>query len=163
MAKTKDQIKTEYPLPVYNYRVEIGTTTIAFAEVSGLSIVVDTTTYKESPTATNAPGPRVFHMPAQGTPVNITLRKGVVREAAGDMNNLYNWINSIAINQVDKRDVKIHLCDETGEAVITWTVSNAFPVRLEAPTFDANSNEVAIETVELMGDGVKIEGAGRGA
>jgi len=43
MALTKDQIKTTYPLPVYNYRVEINGTTVGFSEVSGLSIAYETT------------------------------------------------------------------------------------------------------------------------
>ena len=36
MALSKDDIKTAYPLPVYNYKVEIGSDTVAFSEVSGL-------------------------------------------------------------------------------------------------------------------------------
>ena len=38
MALTKEQIATDYPLPVYNYRVNIADETIAFSEVSGLDI-----------------------------------------------------------------------------------------------------------------------------
>ena len=43
MALTKDEIKTAYPLPVYNYRVEIGDAAVAFSEVSGLNITYDST------------------------------------------------------------------------------------------------------------------------
>jgi len=50
MALTNAQIKTDYPLPVYTYRVEIAGAAIGFSEVSGLSISYETTTYKESPT-----------------------------------------------------------------------------------------------------------------
>ena len=49
MATTTDDIKAAYPLPVYNYRVEIGSDAVSFSEVSGLSISYDTTTYKEVP------------------------------------------------------------------------------------------------------------------
>ena len=38
MALSKDDIKTAYPLPLYNYRVEIGPDSIAFSEVSGLAV-----------------------------------------------------------------------------------------------------------------------------
>jgi len=78
MALSKTEIKAAYPLPVYNYRVEIGSNTVAFSEVSGLSIGYETTTYKESPVESGAPGPRVMHMPAQATPTKITLKKGLV-------------------------------------------------------------------------------------
>ena len=31
----------------------------------------------------------------------------------------------------------------------SWEISNAYPVRFEASSFDANKNEIVIETVEL--------------
>jgi len=155
MALTKEEIKTAYPLPVYNYRVEIGSDTVGFSEVSGLSIGYETTTYKESPVASGAPGPRVMHMPSQATATNITLKKGVVRAAS--IATFFNWINAIQINQVEKKDIYVRLCDEKGDVVISWKVLNAFPTKLDAPTFDANSNDVAIESMELRGDGIFIE------
>lgn len=157
MALSKDEIKSAYPLPVYNYKVEVGGDTIAFSEVSGLNITYETATYKESPTESGSVGPRVMHMPMQGTPPNITLKKGLVR--ASSMATFYNWINSTQLNQIDKKDIYIRLCDETGAAVISWKVSNAFPTKLDAPSFDANSNDVAVESMELMGDKLSMEEA----
>jgi phage tail-like protein len=72
---------------------------------------------------------------------------------------LYNWINSTQINQIDKKDVFVRLCDEKGEAVISWKVINAFPTKLDAPSFTASSNDAAIETLELMADSISIEEA----
>ena len=150
MALTKDQIKAAYPLPVYNYRVEIGADAVAFSEVSGLSIGYETATYKESPTASGAPGPRVFIMPSQPTPPTLTLKKGVVaRPASG---TLIAGSTAIQINQVEKKDINIRLLDENGAAVITWKVINAFPTKLDAPSFTADSNDAAIESMELMAD-----------
>ena len=157
MALSKDEIKTAYPLPVYNYKVEIGGVAIAFSEVSGLSIAYETTTYKESPVASGAPGPRVMYMPAQSKDVHVTLKKGVVR--ANSIATFFKWINGIQINQVEKRDIYVRLCDEKGDAVISWKVINAFPTKLDAPSFDAKSNDAAIESMEVMGDGILIEEA----
>ena len=157
MALSKEEIKTAYPLPVYNYKVEIGSDAVSFSEVSGINVSYETTTYKESPTESGAPGPRVMHMPAQGTAANITLKKGLVR--GGSVKTLYQWINSIQTNQVEKKDIFVRLCDEEGNAVISWKVVNAFPTKLDAPTFDANSNDVAVESMELMADSVFIEEA----
>jgi phage tail-like protein len=157
MALSKSDIKTAYPLPSYNYRVEIAGTAIGFSEVSGLSIKRETTTYKESPTGGGAPGPVVMHMPAQPTHPTITLKKGVIRK--GSVGVLYSWISAIQINQVDKRDVYVRLCDEKGDAIISWKVQNAFPTKLDAPAFTANSNDVAVETMELLADSILIEEA----
>ena len=155
MAVTKQEIKTAYPLPVYNYKVEIGSDAVAFSEVSGLSVGYETTTYKESPVESGAPGPRVMHMPAQATATNVTLKKGIVRGAS--VATLFQWIAATQTNQIEKKDVVVRLCDEEGAPVVSWKVLNAFPTKLDAPTFDANANDAAIESMELMADGVTIE------
>lgn len=155
MAVSKETIRTDYPLPVYNYRVEIGGEAVAFSEVSGLSIAYETITHLESPTAPGAPGPDMMIMPAQATPPTITLKKGLVRKTS--IKHLYSWIRSVQINQVEKKDVFVRLCDEKGQAVVSWKIGNCFPVKLDAPTFDAKSNDAAIESMELKGDYITIE------
>ncbi|MBM5816653.1 MAG: phage tail protein [Cyanobacteria bacterium K_Offshore_surface_m2_239] len=156
MATSTEAIRADYPLPVYNYRVEINGVSFAFSEVSGLSIGYEITTYKESPTAAT-PGPRTMHMPAQVTPPTITLKKGLV--AGKSLSTLYGWIQTVATNQIEKRDISVRLCDEKGVPLITWRILNAFPTKLTAPTFDAKSNDVAIETMELKADAITMEGA----
>ena len=153
MAMTKDQIKTAYPLPVYNFRVEIDGQTVGFSEVTGLSIAHETITYVESPTA--GPGPRMMHMPGKRSPTKLTLKKGLVSGIS--VAALYDWVNSIQLNRVQKKDIVIRLCDETGNAVVSWKVQNAFPTKLDAPAFTASSNDVAIETIELMADGIAMQ------
>ena len=156
MAVTAQEIRQTYPLPVYNYRVEIGADAVAFSEVSGLSIGHEVSTYKESSVG-GAPGPRVIHMPSQPTSPKITLKKGIVRGQS--VATLYRWIASIQLNMVEKRDIFVRLCDETGAPVISWRVINAFPTKLDAPSFDAKSNDVAIESMELQADRVTIDEA----
>jgi phage tail-like protein len=157
MAVIAQEIKNSYPLPVYNYKVEISGVAVAFTEVSGLTIEHDTTTYVESLTVNGISGTRTLYMPAQKKPVTITLKKGVI--VATSVATLYKWISQITINQIEKKDVYVRLCDETGNAVISWKVINAFPTKLDAPTFDAKSNDAAIESLTLMADGVIIEEA----
>lgn len=155
MALTKEQIKSSYPLPVYSYKVEIDGKTVAFSEVSGLGMKYDTTLYAESPTT--GIGPQWHYMPAQMNPVTVTMKKGVV--VGVSVPTLFAWIGSIQLNRVDKKDIYIRLCDETGAAVISWKIINAFPTKLDAPAFTASSNDVAIESLELMADSLSIEQA----
>jgi phage tail-like protein len=56
-----------------------------------------------------------------------------------------------------KRDIQIDLCDESGQAVISWIARRALPIRLDAPTFDANSNDVAIETMEFIAHDLEVD------
>ena len=155
MALSKQEIKNTYPLPVYNYRVEIDGTAVSFAKASGLSISYETTTYKQSHTEGGMAGPMVMHMPSQPSNATLTLEKGLVK--TDSIAHLYQWIQSVQLNQVQKKDIYVRLLDETGSAVISWKVKNAFPTKLDAPSFDANGNDAAIETMELMADGVTIE------
>lgn len=157
MALSKNEIMTAYPLPVYNYRVEINGIAIGFSEVSGLSISHEVHTYKESPTDGSKAGPVVMHMPSQRAQPTVTLKKGLVK--TNSVAALYKWIASIQINQVEKKDIYIRLCDENGAAVVSWKVVNAFPKKLDAPSFSAASNDAAIETLELAADSVMIEEA----
>ncbi len=157
MALSTSEIKAAYPLPVYNFRVEIAGTAVSFSEVSGLSISVETTTYKESPTESGKLGPVVMHMPAQAAAVNVSLKKGLVRKTS--VATLYAWLKSTQINQVEKKDIYVRLLDETGTTSISWKIVNAFPTKLDVPSFDATSNEVAIESMDLMADRILIEEA----
>lgn len=157
MALTKDQIKTTYPLPVYNFRVDIDNTSISFSEVSGLEMSFETITYKESATASGKSGPNVMYMPGMMQPVNISLKKGFVKGTS--MQVFYSWINSIELNRVNKKDIVVHLLDEKGTTVVSWKCIDAFPTKLTAPGFNASSNEVAIESLDLMATRITMEEA----
>ncbi len=154
MATTAAEIKNAYPLPAYNYRVNIGSATVSCSEVSGLNIQYDVTTYKESRIDAKA-GPAVMYMPAQATMTTLTLKKGFV--ASSSLVHLYAWIKTVQSNQVEKKDIVISLLDENGAALVTWKAINAFPTQLDAPTFSATSNDAAIESMKLTADDVVIE------
>jgi len=152
MSLTQNQIKASYPLPVYNYRVTVGSSTIGFSEVSGLSVNYKPVTYKHG--LSFVLGDKII--PGMRDPIHLTLKKGVVQ--GNDF--LADWIQTAyAANLFAnvKKDILIDLCDETGKAVVRWKVLGALPVKLDAPTFDANSQDVAIETLELVAHDLQID------
>lgn len=155
MATLPTDIKTNYPLPAYNYRVEIAGRNYAFSDVSGLNIQFETTTYKQSPTENGKAGPVIMYMPAQRQPATISLKRGIINNT--DIRALYSWISQTQVNVIEKKDIFVRLLDEAGEPVLSWKILNAFPKQLDAPTFTANSNEVAIESMTLMADAVVLE------
>jgi phage tail-like protein len=155
MALSKEEMKRTYPLPAYNYRVEIGATAVGFSKASGLDVSFETATYKESPTEPGKAGPLVMQMPAQRNPAKLTLEKGIC--ASEGAVSLYGWINQTQMNLAEKRDVFVRLLDETGKAVVSWKVINAFPTKLTAPSFGADAKEIAIESMELVADAVFVE------
>ena len=175
MAFTKEQIRDTYPLPVYNYKVTVlkydyagtvgidqkvepdtGAPTISFAEVSGLSVEYEPVVYKHG--FSFAMGYEIID--GQKKPIHLTMKRGVYK----GQSDLYDWFMKGRTTETlvnvffgrNKRDILIDLCDKDGKAVVRWTVTGALPVKLTAPTFDTQANAVAIETLELIAQDLKV-------
>jgi phage tail-like protein len=149
MAVDKSFIKTTYPLPSYNYRVTVlkdgESLVIGFSEVSGLQVEYEPVSYFHG--LSFKLGGKII--PGKRQQLRITLKRGIVK--GNDF--LQSWISGVYTDPffaTAKRDILIDLCDETGTAVVRWTVTGALPVKLEASNFAADSNDVAIETLELV-------------
>lgn len=149
MAITANDIAVQYPIPTYRFIVTLGDEQVPFTSASGLDINFDTIEYRDGTG-------NWFKMPGQRQVPNITLSKGVFP----GKNVMYEWINSIQLNQVEKKDIMISLTNEAGtEVLVSWNVSNAFPTSLTSPSFDATSNEIAVQQITLMADRVTIQTA----
>ncbi len=147
MANTVEEIKNTYPMTAYRFLVTVGGEQMAFNSVSGLEQSVEVIEYKDG-----AGG--LFQMPGQTASMNITLKRGLLQKQS----QLYQWINSISANMVEKKDISISLTDSKGGTLyITWNVVNAFPTKLSAPSFDATSNDVAFEEMSLRADRMTVE------
>jgi phage tail-like protein len=144
MALTKDKIQSSYPLPAYNYKVIVDAETLSFSEVSGLSLSYEKVIYKNG--LSFLMGPNFIR--AQPNEITITLKRGVVAKRA----HLYNWFTSNSA-----KDIFIDLCDEQGNAVIRWKVSKALPLKIEAPAFNSDGNNIAIESVDVIAQDISIE------
>ena len=137
-----------YPLPKFHFIVQWGGTRIGFTEVTGLDMQVEAIEYREG----NSPEYAKVKMPGLHKFSNITLKRGSI---AGD-SDFYKWINTIALNTVERRDVVISLLNEAHEPVMTCKAKNSFPVKVQASDLKADGNEVAIETIELAHEGLNL-------
>ena len=151
MAETPADIKSTYPLPGYNYHVTLGSLSLGVAEITGLSVAYEPVTYKHG--LSFAMGAKI--MPGMRQPVKLTMKRGIVRRGE----TFYRWLRDTYANPLMsmKQDIVIDLCDETGLPIVRWKVLAAMPIRIDAPTFDARSNEVAIETIELIAQDLQVE------
>ena len=136
------------PYASFDFLVELGGVIVAgFSECSGLSAELDVVEYRGGHadlTTHTPPGLRKL--------ANITLKRGVM---AAD-NEYFDWVNSVKMNKVERRDIIISLLNEEHEPVMTWTVVNAWPTKITSPDLKASGNEAAIETLELAHEGVTI-------
>ena len=145
MADSAAAQRARYPIASYNFRVTVGEATLGFTEVSGLVREYQTLTYRHGLSFWEGEDITRFRHDKY---VPITLKKGVVAGATA----LYEWLDS-----VDRKPLSVSLCDEGGEAVVTWQIKKALIVKLEAPALQAGSNECAIETITLMATGISVE------
>jgi phage tail-like protein len=139
----------QYPLPVFHFTVQWGGTRVGFSEVTGLTQENQAIEYRDG----SFPEYSSIKMPGLRKFSNVTLKRGVVK---GD-NDFANWLATVKLNTVERRDLVVSLLNEEHNPVMTWKVHNAFPVKVEGPQLKASGNEVAIESIELAHEGLEVE------
>jgi len=137
-----------YPLPKFHFLVQWGGSKVGFTEVTGLDFQVEPIEYREG----SSPEYHKIKMPGMHKFSNITLKRGTF---SGDI-EFYTWMKTISLTTVERRDITISLLNEEHEPVVTWGIKNAFPIKVQASDFKSDGNEVAIETLELAHEGLKI-------
>lgn len=143
--------KGAYPLAVYNYRVTLGALTIGVSEITGLSVEYEPVTYKHG--LSFVMGPKII--PGMRQPVRLALKRAIVSQSE----LFYRWLRDTYADPLRpvRQDLLIDLCDAAGVPAVRWKVQGAMPIKIAAPTFDAASNEVAIETIDLVAQDLQIE------
>jgi len=53
-----------------------------------------------------------------------------------------------------RKNGSIVLMDETGEEKLRWNFVNGWPTKWTGPSFNATSNEIAVETLEIVHEGL---------
>ncbi len=143
----------DYPLPKFHFQVEWGGTKIGFSEVSGLDVETDLIEYRDgaSKEYTN------LKMPGMQKYSNITLKRGVFQSD----NEFYEWWNETKLFEGNsspfRRDLIISLLNESHEPVVTWKVKNAWALKVQSTDLNAGNSETAIETLELVHEGLVVE------
>lgn len=140
---------TTYPVPVFHFQVEWGGNRIGFTEVSGMNIETQVIEYREG----NAQEYNVTKQPGIPKWGDITLKRGIVKKD----NEFVDWITTIQLNKVERRDLTISLLDENHQAIVIWRIKNAFPTKVEGPSLKSTGNEIAIEGITLAHEGMTVQ------
>lgn len=145
-----------YPVPQFRFEVEIDDVgEISFQEVSGLDIEIQTIDYR----AGDSPNDSVLKVPGMTQYTNLTFKRGIYP----DDNKLYEWLQEVKDNfngpdhEEIKKNILISLKSDQDEVVMTWNVVNAFPIKLSGTSLNAQNNELAIETLEVVHEGFEQE------
>ncbi len=147
--------QSAYPLTKMNFLVSVSTLggTAAFSEVTGIESSVDVIEFRQGNSGSLAP----VKIPGLVKHGNVTLRMGYTLD-----NPFKTWIQecvSETRGQMPRYDVIIELIDTnpaapTGavtsvQGTRTWTLTNAWVAKYNAPDLDAKTSDVAIESLEL--------------
>ena len=139
-----------YPIPVFHYKVSWNNQDIGFSDVSGLTQEISPIEYRDGlMSATTVPLKR----PGLIKVSNITLKRGIV---TGE-NGMLNCFNNNGSPNVERRDITISLLNDEGNPVMVWAISQAWPIKCEGPGLKATGNEIAIESIELVHEGITVK------
>jgi phage tail-like protein len=135
------------PLGAYYFQVELGgQQTGFFRSVSGLKSETEVIDYREG-------GNNDVIRKLAGATRYANIR--LTRPFTGDR-SLYDWYATIQKPNPSRIDGRITMFDRQGTKIATWEFTNGFPAKWEGPDFDASTNEVAIETIEIAHEGLTL-------
>jgi len=139
----------EYPLPRLHFQVDWGGAKISFTEVTGLVMEREKIEYRHS----DSKDFNKIAMPGMVKNNNLTLQRGKF-EADFDYNT---WLEEVANDRVNgRRDVIIRLLNEKHTPVAVWSAARCFPLKVTAPDFKSDANEIAVESIEIAHEGLKL-------
>ena len=132
----------------YNFLVEIdGITRAAFHEASGFDSTIDVIDHREGGENTT-----LRKLPGMTKYSNISLKWGLANDR-----DLYDWHRQWVKGDpaAKRKNGSVVLLDRQGQEKARWNFFNAWPAKWTGPSFNAEGNDVAIETLELAHEGVE--------
>ncbi|WP_162054735.1 phage tail protein [Pontibacter pamirensis] len=148
--------KGNYPIPKFHFLVQWGKDfRIGFTEVSGLDFETEVIEYREGSSKAYSS----IKMPGRQKFSNVTLKRGTFE---GDYDFYLEWRKTYYFQEGNqtgsrfRRNVEIMLLNENHDPIITWTLQNAWPSKVQSTDLKADASEVAIETMELVHEGLTI-------
>ena len=147
-----DDRKVNWPLPSFQFSVQIGKEKWSFKEVGNIATSVETLTYRHGRSGQTG----VYKIPGYEAVENVTLKRGVF---IGDT-KLFDWFKSSRENSIERKDITISLLNQSNEPEIVWFLSKAFPIKLEGGNFNSitsGESAVSIEMVTLTFEEFEIQ------
>jgi phage tail-like protein len=142
----------KYPLPKFHFELEWGGTRLGFTEVTGLDFETEVIEYREG----NLPTYNKTKQPGLTKYTDVTLKRGIILD---DLEFFSQWEKTAMfqeINQQYRRTVTIKLLNEEHKAIIVWTLAKAWPSKIQSTDLKADGNEVAIETLTFVHEGLTM-------
>lgn len=139
------------PLRNFRYRLEIDSiATAGFSKVTIAESLIDAVEYREGTDA-----PHVRKLSGLTKYGNIALEVGMTNGA--NSLELFKWHSDVSAGQVmqKRKKVVIAVLDEAGVDAARFVVTDAWPVKYKPGDLVGKGNEVMIELLELVNEGIE--------
>ena len=133
------------PLRGFRFLVEIdGITSGGFVRVKGLQREIKHESYREG--GVNDYEHKLF---TQVSYPSVVLERGLA------LDDLWKWALAAADGDIQRKTIWIRLQDEAGDKAWAWQLDWAIPVKWSCSDLDANSSQVAMESLEIAHHGLR--------
>jgi phage tail-like protein len=133
------------PVAELRFKVDLPGISIGrFRECTGISVEIETKDYMEG-----GSNDFVHKLPTRVKYPNIVLKRGVTHEDA-----LLKWFWESS-RSVQRKEMTITLLGPGTKPVRSWAFLNAYPVKWSGPNLNSSSNQVAVETLEVVHNGLR--------
>ncbi|AUC16934.1 glycerol acyltransferase [Tenacibaculum sp. SZ-18] len=141
-----------YPPVGFHFKVDFKSIStndkdISFQSVSGLTVDLETEEIAEG-------GENRFKhkIPVRSKFPNLVLKRGMLVGS-----EVIKWCKKALENfEIKPIDINVMLLDEKHEALQTWNIVKAYPIKWSVGDFNAEENKLVIETIELTYQYFKI-------
>jgi phage tail-like protein len=137
------------PATAFKFWVEIENIVVAeFKECSGLRMERDYEKIEEG-----GANDRLTFLPGRNKYSNIVLKYGIDHDQS-----LWNWYQEgIYDGRVKRISFSILVRNTEGDIQRRWNVLKGFPVKWEGPSLNVETNQVAVETLEIAHHGLALD------
>jgi phage tail-like protein len=149
MTMAGEKQESPWPVPKFHFKVTFGDEGEAsFQEVSGLDTEYDVIEYR----AGNSVNFSTVKMPGLRKSSDVTLKKGMFKTDT----QLLDYFQAVKMNVIKRATVSIQLLDEEHHPLFTWTLQNAWPMKIVGTNLNAETGEVALDEVVLAHEGISM-------
>ncbi len=150
MPAASGAIERVDPVAGFRFVVKVdGLTQAMFMECNGLGAE-----RKVDPVPQGGVNDYVYQLPGPISYPHVTLKRGIADEG------LWQWFcKGLYDCKIERHDVQIILYNPDLTVMRQWTLSQAFPAKWTGPDLKTDSNQVAVETLELVHHGLSIAAA----
>ena len=139
------------PRPASHFRLHIGghEKVGVFREIAGLESETEIVEHKSVDENGN---PFVRKVPGQTKWANLTFKRGVDENL-----ELWKWRDQVIKEGPDaaRVDGTVELLDYKGSVISTYKFIQGWPIKYSGGTFNATSNEIALEEIQICHEGLE--------